>query len=128
MQSREAGHAPETLAWELEEDKGTVWLRLRGALDVSSNRTFDKLLGELCRDRSSRIAIDCTALNYVNSTGIGILYKAHTTCGSNQGLLVLFGLSDKLQELVAVMGLKNVLRIVATSQEAVALFQEVPSP
>ncbi len=103
---------------------------LRGALDASSESAFCDALDPLCEpdgDLPPHILLDCMTLSYVNSATFGLFFHYHRKCESRNGRLVLCGMPAKIESIVKLLGLHQVLTIHSSLEEAQAAVSAEPS-
>jgi anti-sigma B factor antagonist len=66
------------------------------------------------------VVLDFTELDYMNSTGIGLLVTLLVRAQRQRQKLVAFGLSDHYREILALTRLDEAITIVASEAEALA--------
>ena len=100
-------------AWEVsvERCEDAELVNLRGAVDASNINQVKDRLETLCTRNKPRVLIDCSMVNYLNSTAFGLLYHCHQLCVSNHGRLVLFGVPQKIADIMKILGLDSILTI-----------------
>ncbi len=77
---------------------------------------------ELIRTDTNRILLDMEQVNYMNSSGLGILIAGVTTVRNSGGELKLLHLIKKLRELLRITKLHRVFEIYENEDEAIASF------
>jgi len=106
------------------KNNGTIGiLDIRGSL-VGDGDTEDlqAAVGDFVEQGIRRVVIDLHRLNYLNSTGIGAIIRAHSTFRKNNGDVRLTGLSDNVQSLLAITRLIDVFEVYDSLPEAIASF------
>ena len=98
-----------------------VILRLKGRLTLGTQNLQEEIAGLLERGKN-RILIDMTGVQYMDSTSVGDLVVSYTTATSQGGQLKLFGLPDRIRELLEIHHLSSVFEAFDTEDEAVASF------
>jgi anti-anti-sigma factor len=86
-------------------------LQLRGELDLAN---VDQLRSELTRhlDAGRRVLrIDASAVSFIDSTALGALLWASQRCQAERGSLILTGLPARIQRVLTVSGLDQVLLV-----------------
>jgi anti-sigma B factor antagonist len=98
-------------------------------LDISGRITLGEgnvALREIVRGLSDKghksVVMNLSAVQYVDSSGIGELVKAHTTLRNQGGQLKLTNLSKRVQDLLQVTHLHSVFEIYSDEQKATASF------
>jgi anti-sigma B factor antagonist len=68
-------------------------------------------LMELIDNGSKTIAVDLTPVDYLTSWGIGILIHAFTSCTNRDIRFYLFGVNDKVMDILRKVRLENIFDI-----------------
>jgi anti-anti-sigma factor len=100
-----------------DEARGTV-LELFGELDVASSPALEAELARV--SHSKLVVIDLRSLDFIDSTGLGVLVRTHQQA-QEQGFG--FGLvqgGGQVQRLLGLTGLSDQLPTVATPEELLA--------
>lgn len=79
-------------------------------------------LRELLEEKKNRIVLDMTRVDWMNSSGLGILIGSLTTVRNSGGDLKLLHLSQKLQELLRITKLGCVFEVFEDEEGAIASF------
>lgn len=109
-----------SLSLEVQQYGTAYVVVLAGDIDMSSLAEFQNAVEPLCRQPNPHVVLDCSGLNYINSTGLGLLFTLSRTCRENSGRILLAALRPKVMSVVKVLGLENLLAICATVDEALA--------
>ncbi len=80
-----------------------VLLEVSGRVDAENAETLKDYLADLGR-REQQILIDCCALEYISSSGLGALLMLLKLIQKKGGTLRLFGLSPRIAEVFAISG------------------------
>ena len=91
---------------------------LSGDIDAASIGEFQTTVEPLCKESGSKVLLECKSLNYVNSTGFGVLFTLNRTCQQNGGVFALCTLKSKIKMLMKVLGLVELLTIYPTQEDA----------
>ncbi|MDQ3536552.1 MAG: STAS domain-containing protein [Bacteroidota bacterium] len=89
-----------------------------GDVDASSSIYLDKAITLAIEEDYKNILIDCTKLNYISSAGLGVFMSYIQDFEARQINLVIFGLSEKVQNVFQILGLDQLLQIVASEEKA----------
>ncbi len=105
-------------------NNGTVGiLDIRGSLvGDGDTEVVHAAVSDFMEQGIRRVVIDLHRLNYLNSTGIGAIIRAHSTARKNNGDVRLTGLSDNVQSLLAITRLIDVFEVYDSLEEAVRSF------
>jgi anti-anti-sigma factor len=90
---------------DIDATRATTALRLSGELDVASAPTLrDAVVAQISEGRTN-LVFDCAGLEFVDSTGLGVLIGARARCLAANGSVALTGVKPALQRLLAVTGI-----------------------
>jgi anti-sigma B factor antagonist len=100
----------------LEDDS---WiLILRGEIDASNSVELDSAISQVVQDGAKNILIDCSALDYISSAGLGVFMSYLEEFEENKVKMVIFGLKDKVFQVFHILGLDQLMSIRPTKEEA----------
>jgi anti-sigma B factor antagonist len=85
----------------------TILVKLRGELDMQSAPRLDRCLNAIQSDT----VIDCSGLDFIDSSGIRAFVEAHQAFAARGNHLTLRDLPPLVQRLVDITGLSDVLDI-----------------
>lgn len=94
--------------------------KIMGGPDASL--LHDKLY-ELIESDKKRIVIDLSGVEWMNSTGLGILISSYTTLRNHNGELKLANITDKIHSLLTITKLITVFDAHDSVDEAIASFK-----
>ena len=86
---------------------------------------YEKFHGEikaLIAEGCKNILLDFEKMNFINSTGIGILISGFTTMKTNEGLLKICRLTDRIESIFVVSQLDRVFELFDDREQALASF------
>lgn len=89
-----------------------------GEIDASSSIDLDLAIAKSLSEGYTRILVDCSALEYISSAGLGVFMSYIEEIKEKNHHLVIFGLKDKVAHTFNILGLDQMLDIVATKEEA----------
>jgi anti-sigma B factor antagonist len=92
------------LAMDLDAQGRVV---MNGRLDASQAAAAQSFLDQ----RSGRVVLDCAALEYLSSAGLGVLLKTHKRLAAAGGSLSLVRVGKHLNELFTLSGFNHILDI-----------------
>ena len=105
---------------EIEE---VVILTLEGEMVGGPDATLlTEKLRELIGEDKKQIIVDMGNVNYMNSSGLGILIGGLTTVRNNGGDLKLIRLAKRLQDLIRITKMDRVFDVFETEEEAIGSF------
>lgn len=102
----------------LKEDDVNI-ISVKGDVDASSSIHLDEVLLKLSEDPSTKyILIDGTQIDYISSAGLGV-FMSYIDDFKTKGIkMILFGLSEKVENVFQILGLDQLLKIVEGKKEA----------
>jgi anti-sigma B factor antagonist len=95
--------------------------KIMGGPDTSL--LHDKL-HEYIEQNKRQVVIDLADVDWMNSTGLGILIAGYTTLRNHQGELKLANVTDKIQSLLTITKLVSVFEAYDSVDEAIASFSK----
>jgi len=102
---------------------GVAILHPQGAL--IGDKETDELrnaLDQLRKEGNTRAVVELSKVNYINSTGIGVLIAGYNDYSQRGGKIKLCGLSDRLENVFVITKLTAVFDIHPNVKEALAGF------
>jgi anti-sigma B factor antagonist len=108
---------------EREQD-GIVILEPKGKIMGGPDATLlHERLYECIQEGKSRVVIDLAGVEWMNSTGLGILIQGYSTLKNGGGKLKLARVTEKIRSLLTITKLANVFEAHETVEEALASFE-----
>jgi anti-sigma B factor antagonist len=106
------------------EQDGVVILEPKGKImgGPDASLLHDKL-HEVLEAGKRKVVIDLSQVEWMNSTGLGILISTYTTLRNNDGELKLANVTDKIQSLLTITKLVTVFDTHDSVDEAVKALQ-----
>ncbi len=106
------------------EQDGIVILEPDGKIMGGPDATLlhDKLY-EVIQQGKSKVVVDLSSVDWMNSTGLGILIQGYTTLKNNGGQLKLAQTTEKIKSLLTITKLASVFESFDTIDEAVDSFR-----
>lgn len=111
------------------EQNGIVILEPKGKImgGPDASLLHDKL-HEVMEAGKRKVVIDLSQVEWMNSTGLGILISTFTTLRNNDGELKLANVTDKIQSLLTITKLVTVFDTYDSVTEAVQAFKVTDAP
>ena len=106
------------------EQDGIIVLEPKGKImgGPDASLLHDKLYEFIEQDKK-KVVIDLSRVDWMNSTGLGILISGYTTLRNTNGELKLASVTDKIQSLLTITKLVTVFEAYDTVDEAVESFK-----
>ena len=115
---------PSTLNIESEQgDDGVSILRVKGVIDGHTYKQFSETINELIEKLCFKIILDLSALEYLSSSGVGVISKSLNTVKARNGNLVLMNPTEHVEQILSLVGLPDVLPIVPDLSAAKSVFK-----
>jgi anti-sigma B factor antagonist len=108
----------------LQEDGADI-IALIGEIDASSSIELDLSIAKSVGEGFKKILVDCSALEYISSAGLGVFMSYIEEFKDRNIKMVLFGMSDKVENTFNILGLNELLQIGKDKVEAKQLINEV---
>lgn len=112
------------LSIQVEPEGGITTVVLEGAVDAATAADFQATMERVCAVPGAKVFLDCRGLSYLNSASFGFLKQFHRLCEDNDGVLAIYGLWDKIAELLELVGLDPYLNIYRDREEALRAIDE----
>lgn len=108
----------------LQEDGADV-LALVGEIDASSSIELDLAIAKSVGEGFTKILVDCGALEYISSAGLGVFMSYIEEFKDKNIKMVLFGMNDKVGNTFEILGLNELLHISKDKVQAKQLINEL---
>ncbi|HVM61811.1 MAG TPA: STAS domain-containing protein [Verrucomicrobiae bacterium] len=107
----------------VSEARGAVELiRLGGSLDMFSFPRLEAQFNVLFQQGRYYLVLDCQALDYIGSAGLGALIGFAKRAREHDGDVRLLNVPDRIYHIIELLGFTKVLRVLHTEQDAIASF------
>jgi anti-sigma B factor antagonist len=83
-----------------------------GEIDASSSIELDLTIAKSVGEGFTKILVDCSALEYISSAGLGVFMSYIDEFKDKNLKMVLFGMSEKVANTFEILGLHELLTIV----------------
>lgn len=108
----------------LQED-GIDIIAIIGEIDASSSIELDLTIAKSVGEKFTRILVDCSAMEYISSAGLGVFMSYIEEFKDKNINMVIFGMKEKVANTFSILGLADLLHIRATKNEAKSLVNEL---
>jgi anti-sigma B factor antagonist len=98
------------------EERGTV-LAVSGELDLASAPALEEELEKVINGGSGTVIVDLRDLEFIDSTGLSVLVKAHQRAQESDCSFGLVRGGAQVQRLLSLTGLEDRLAVVETPEE-----------
>ena len=107
------------------QEEGADVIAVIGEIDASSSIELDLSIAKSVGEGHKKILIDCSALEYISSAGLGVFMSYIEEFKDSKTIMVLFGMKDKVANTFGILGLADLLYIRNTKAEAKQLANEL---
>ena len=104
-------HRRVTIAIEVAATGGLAALSVRGELDIRSAPDLRSWLTRVLDDGAGQVVIDLSGVEFMDSSGLGVLVGAHRRLARIGGRLTIVGVGDVVGRLLHVTGLTRVFDV-----------------
>jgi anti-sigma B factor antagonist len=108
----------------LQEDGADI-LAVVGEIDASSSIELDLAIAKSVGEGFTKILVDCSALEYISSAGLGVFMSYIEEFRDKKINMVMYGMKEKVINTFQILGLADLLHIQATKQDAKKLLNEL---
>lgn len=108
----------------LQEDGADI-LAIVGEIDASSSIELDLTIAKSVGEGHTKILVDCSALEYISSAGLGVFMSYIEEFKDKHIIMVLYGMKEKVINTFQILGLADLLHIRKNKQEARKLLHEL---
>jgi anti-anti-sigma factor len=100
-----------------QNDRGTV-IALSGELDLASSPALEEELAKVFNSDTHAVVIDLRQLDFMDSTGLSILVRAHHSATESRRRLALVKGSPQVHRLLTLTGVADRLSLVDAPEDA----------
>ena len=97
------------MTYKVEENNNTCIVHLNGEIDMATGPELRQRIVQYVQDGHINIVLDLTNVDFVDSTGLGVLIGGLKRTRSHGGDLRCIGLTEPLKEMFKLTGLDTVL-------------------
>ncbi len=111
---------------DVKKEKGYTLISVNGEIDLYNAKELKDRVGYVCDDSpdGGDLIIDFKDVDYIDSTGLGIMIGIKRRIAESNGGLVLVLHSDRINKLFDITGLKNIFTITRSVDDAVAALKK----
>jgi anti-anti-sigma factor len=104
------------------DNSGVLILKIVGFVDASNINIFNRRIHEPVENGYSRIILDLSELQYINSSALGVLLDAHSLATKHQGDLKILNLPRKIEKTFEILGFTSYFQIFSDEKKAIQSF------
>ena len=87
-------------------------ITIKGRLDTVNASDFEKAINPILEGDMKEVVVDCTALNYISSSGLRLFLTLQKTAAAKQGALSLKGVTSEIMEIFDITGFSAIFRFI----------------
>jgi anti-sigma B factor antagonist len=107
------------------QESGADIVAVIGEIDASSSIELDLAIAKSVGEGFKKILVDCHALEYISSAGLGVFMSYIEELKEKNIQMVLYGLKEKVANTFDILGLAELLHICENKSEALKLANEL---
>lgn len=107
------------------QESGNDIIAIIGEIDASSSIELDLTIAKSVGEGFTKILVDCSALEYISSAGLGVFMSYIEEFQDKNVKMVLFGMKEKVANTFTILGLADLLHIRMSKDEAKKLVDEL---
>lgn len=92
-----------------------------GEIDVFTAPQLDSLLAGEIEAGHTNLVLDFTQVEFLDSTGLGVVVKAVKTCRADSGSVSVVVTTDRIRRIFEITGLDSAIRLGATLAEVTSI-------
>jgi anti-anti-sigma factor len=113
---------PSTCEVDVRRLPGTVVLVIRGEIDSSASQPLQSAYAAtLGPDMATRVVLDFTAVDYMNSTGIALIVGILAQARAERRTVAASGLSEHYRQIFEITRLSDYIQMFADVDDAIAI-------
>jgi len=86
-------------------------IQVEGRIDTTNYNEFENAMNELFEQNIRHILLDCSALDYISSSGLRVFLTAQKHLLTIKGSLSLYALQPMIQEIFSISGFQSIFSI-----------------
>jgi anti-anti-sigma factor len=103
---------------DVRHEQGATVIAVSGELDLASSPILEERLDQVFDSDVERVILDLRALDFMDSTGLSVLIKAHQTAEEAERRLCLVKGPPQVQRLLSLTGVGERLSILEAPEDA----------
>lgn len=108
---------PSHFNFETRAEADAMILTLAGELDLAASPSLEEGLNRALGSDASLVLVDLRELDFMDSTGLSVLVRAHQTAEQNNRRFVLVNGSHQVQRLLSLTGIAGRMTLVESPDE-----------
>ena len=89
-----------------------VWnFKLLGEIDIETSQELKVALNESLNQVETDVNLDCTDLNYIDSTGLGVIIGVLNRVKKNENEILIVNAKNNISKLFKITGLDRIIKV-----------------
>lgn len=105
-----------------QKDEARI-LYIDGFINAHTVQEFEKSVQSALEEKNFRILINCKELQYINSSGLGVLMGVIEEIQENDGFLYLSNMNETVFNIFDTLGFTHLFKVFDTEEEAITSLQ-----
>jgi anti-sigma B factor antagonist len=105
---------------DVRREEGATVLAVSGELDLASSPVLEERLDEVFGSDSDVVILDLRELDFMDSTGLSVVVKAHQAAEAGERQLCLVKGPPQVQRLLSLTGVAERLRVLDTPEDVLS--------
>ena len=98
------------------DQESKVWnIRLLGEIDIKTSAELKQSLNEALNQIETDIELDCSDLNYIDSTGLGVIIGVLNRVKKNENEILIVNAKNNISKLFKITGLDRIIKVNSAS-------------
>ena len=106
-----------------QKDEARI-LYIDGYINAHTVQEFERFVQAALEENTFRILINCKDLQYINSSGLGVLMGVIEEIQENEGFLWLSNMNDTVFNIFDTLGFTHLFRVFQSEEEAFGALKE----
>ena len=106
----------------INTQNGILIISVEGNVDSKTAPELQQKISDATHD-SKKVIIDMTKVEFVSSAGLRVLLMVYRQIKTNNGVVVLVGVSDEIKEVMSMTGFINFFKIFENIDQSFSAFQ-----
>lgn len=95
----------------INKTDGQIMITIIGRLDTPNAKIFEEKIQDILQDEQSNVRIDCTALEYISSSGLRQFFTLFKHVKSVNRSIKVTNLNSEVKEIFDMTGFSNIFNI-----------------
>ena len=104
------------------DESGILIMKIAGFIDASNINLFERHMHEQIEKGYHKIILDCSEIQYMNSSALGILLDLHQLTAKRQGGIRILNLPRKIEKTFEMLGFTDYFQVFSEEEKALQSF------